>query len=235
MWPQIVCADFRDFLATQAANSVDLLLSDPPYAISKATGFSQIKRGVKRFAVSMDFGAWDTQTIDVQALATASYRVLRKGGTAIIFYDIWKITPLSEALRGAGFEMIRLIIWEKTNPVPLNSRCTYLSNSREVAVVGVKVGRPTFHSQYDTGIYKYPIPRHQGQRIHPTQKPLDLFIALIKKHSNEGDLVVDPFLGGGTAAVAAYLSGRHFKGCDIDAQYVAGAQTFVRRHIVAPV
>ena len=116
--------------------------------------------------------------------------------------------------------MIRQIIWQKTNPVPLNMRSTYLSNSREMAVSGVKVGKPTFNSEYDTGIYEYPIPRHNGKRVHPTQKPLQLFEDLILKHSNLDDLVVDPFLGSGTTGVAAIKNLRRFSGCDIDSKYV---------------
>ena len=164
-------SDYRDFLQSLEKNSVDLVLTDPPYAVSRKTGFSSVKNGVQRFAVSMDFGEWDHQQIDLAALAEETYRVLRRGGTAIVWYDLWKISHLYDALEDAGFKMLRLIVWNKTNPVPLNSRCTYLSNSREMAVIGVKGGSPTFN---DSGDYD-PIPRHGGKRIHPTQKPLDLF------------------------------------------------------------
>ena len=58
------------------------------------------------------------------------------GGTAIVWYDLWKIGKVKAAMEAAGFKMIRQIIWQKTNPVPLNMRATYLSNSREMAVVG---------------------------------------------------------------------------------------------------
>ena len=217
----VVCSDFRKFLDQIDSNTVDLILTDPPYTISKETGFKNVgSKGVARFAVSMDFGDWDHQEIDIEALAEKSYRVLRKGGTIIVFYDLWKIERLRTALEVAGFKMIRLVIWQKTNPVPLNSKKTYLSNSREVAVTGVKGGKPTFNSEYDNGIYEYPIPRHNGNRIHPTQKSDDLFSKLIQVHSVAGDLVVDPFLGGGTTAVASIKQQRRFTGCDINADYV---------------
>lgn len=236
-------ADFADFLWALEPGSVDLALTDPPYTISKATGFQNVKNGVERFAVSMDFGQWDHEQIDLDELARGLYRVLRKGGTAIIWYDIWKLTPLRDAMEEAGFKMLRLIFWEKTNPVPLNSTRTYLSNSREMAIVGVKVGKPTFHGEYHNGVYgaggdgeeeeqvgaeiqtcAYPIPRHNGKRIHPTQKSDALFAELIRQHSKPGDLVIDPFLGAGTTAVAALEEGRVFAGCDIDPHYVAEAR-----------
>lgn len=214
--------DYREFLASLPRGSVDLLLTDPPYAISRETGFQSVKAGVKRFAVSMDFGRWDHSAIDLSALAAQAYRVLRRGGTAIVFYDLWKISTLAEALTSAGFRQLRLVIWEKTNPVPLNSSRNYLTNAREIAVLAVKGGTPTFHSQYDSGVYRLPIPREK--RFHPTQKPLALMQQLIEKHSDPGDLVIDCFAGSGTTAVAAMRACRSFAGCEIDARYLERAQ-----------
>ena len=224
------------FLRELRANSVDLALTDPPYTISRKTGFANAKNGVERFAVSMDFGKWDREQIDLKALAENLYRVLRQGGTAIVWYDIWKLSHLAEAMAAAKFRMLRLLFWEKTNPVPLNMKATYLSNSREAAIVGVKGSKPTFHGEYHNGVYgeyhngvyRLPIPRHNGHRVHPTQKPLDLFIELVETHSKKGDFVVDPFLGSGTTAVASVRTGRRFAGCDIDPTYVSSAKKRVR-------
>ena len=220
----IEVSDYQKFMDLLPDGSVDLILTDPPYCISKKTGFSEVVNGVQRFAVSMDFGSWDHVEINLDDMAKVFYKSLRRGGTAIVWYDLWKIGKVKDAMESAGFKMIRQIIWQKTNPVPLNMRATYLSNSREMAVVGVKVGKPTFNSEYDSGIYEYPIPRHKGKRQHPTQKPLELFEELVRKHSKDGDLVVDPFLGAGTTGVAAVRNFRRFAGCDIDANYVRISQ-----------
>ena len=217
---EIQCCDYRKFLRGIESNSVDLILTDPPYNISRKTGFSNIgKKSVERFAVSMDFGEWDHKPINLKSFSKLSYKALRKGGTIIVWYDIWKLSYLADAMTDAGFKMIRLIVWKKTNPVPLNSKKCYLSNSREMAVMGVKCGKPTFNGEYDNGDYLYPIPRHNGKKIHPTQKPLDLFRELVLKHSNPGDMVIDPFLGSGTTGVAAVENDRLFLGCDIDPHY----------------
>ena len=219
----IQTADFQDFLQQLPENSVDLILTDPPYIISRSTGFKTLgQKSVERLAVSMDFGEWDHAPVDLNVLCQQGYRVLRKGGTIAVFYDLWKITPLAEALTRADFKQLRFVEWLKLNPVPLNSRSNYLSNSREIAVLGVKGGKPTFHSTYDNGVYRFPI--HREKRYHPTQKPLKLIKALIEKHSNPNDLIVDPFLGSGTTAIAAIQTGRRFSGCDINAKYVKVAQ-----------
>ena len=216
--------DFKLFLKSIPPQSVDLILTDPPYCISRKTGFSNIgKNSVERFAISMDFGKWDYSEIDLKKLAKLSYATMKKGATIIVFYDLWKITHLAQSLTNAGFVQLRLIEWVKTNPVPLNSKRNYLTNSREVAVSAVKTGKPTFHSEYDNGQYHHPIPNN-GSRYHPTQKPLELFKQLIKKHSNPNDLVVDPFVGSGTTAVASLYEGRKFAGCDINEGYIGIAK-----------
>ena len=225
---RVETADYHNFMISLPVKSVDLILTDPPYCISKKTGFLSVINGEKKFAVSMDFGQWDQTEVNLEDMAKTFYDALRRGGTAIVWYDIWKIGKLKEAMESAGFKMIRQIIWQKTNPVPLNMRATYLSNSREMAVAGVKGGKPTFNSEYDSGIYEYPIPRHNGNRMHPTQKPLLLFEDLVKKHSNTGDLIVDPFLGSGTTGVAAVRNSRRFVGCDVDNNYVKAARKRIK-------
>jgi site-specific DNA-methyltransferase (adenine-specific) len=194
---------------------IDLVLTDPPYVISKATGFKAVKNGVQRFAVSMDFGEWDHGVMELEQTIQEFYRVLKNGGTAIIWYDLWKITDIQKMMMKAGFKQLRVIEWIKTNPVPLNSKVNYLTNAREIAVVGIKKSKPVFHSSYDNGIYEYPI-YHSNDRIHPTQKPIELMEILIKKHSNEGDVVLDTFMGSGTTAIAAMHTKREYLGCELD-------------------
>ena len=218
---RIAVSDYATLLSELEPGVVDLILTDPPYTISKDTGFKHLgEKSVERFAVDMDFGEWDKEAIDLTRLTTLAYAVLRKGGTAIIWYDLWKLSYLSEAMLDAGFKQLRLIVWEKSNPVPLNQSVNYLTNSREIALLGVKFGNPTFNAKYHSGVFHQPIHRDGGKRLHPTQKPLKLFKELVQIHSSPDNLIVDPFLGSGTTAVAAVSIGRHFIGGDIDSDYV---------------
>ena len=259
------------FLTEIPNNSVDLILTDPPYLISKDSGMNKFVKEVtqleesgknkktneeweqfkqekgyaddtykenyikygnasgKKYGYKTEFGDWDKEfTIEnLQEFIQLFYRKLKKGGTCIIFFDIWKMETLKrlmEQIRETkqgnwiGFKQIRFIEWIKTNPIPLNQSTNYLTNAREIALLGVKGGKPTFNSKYDKGIYEFPI---QGgkNRFHPTQKSLPLFEELIRKHSTEGDLVIDPFLGGGTTALACKNTNRNFKGCEIDKKF----------------
>ena len=82
----------------------------------------------------------------------------------------------------------------------------------------MKGGKATFHSKYDNGVYSYPI--YGGKdRFHPTQKSLHLFEELIEKHSNEEDIIVDPYGGSGTTYVAAMNTNRICLSCEPNEEY----------------
>ena len=255
--------DGFEYLKTIEKGSIDLILTDPPYIISRETGMNSHYNAVKqnevdnvkfvkteeeweeyktenkladdkkkenymkygtiygkKYCVKTDYGEWDSKfTMDVlEEFIAEYYNKLKTGGTLIMFFDIWKITPLKDILEKYKFKQLRYIEWIKTNPQPLNSNTNYLTNSREIALVAIKGSKPTFNSKYDNGIYMYPI---QGgkNRFHPTQKSLPLFEDLIKKHSNEDDIVMDTFLGAGTTAIACKNTNRQFKGCELSSQY----------------
>lgn len=252
-----------EFLKTINNNSIDLILTDPPYIISQNSGMNDHYNNVKnneknnikyvktieewnsyknennilnddnkekymkygtiygaKYCVKTDYGDWDSnftmETLDL--IIKEFYNKLKKGGTIIIFFDLWKITNLKELMEKYNFKQIRFLEWIKTNPQPRNSKINYLTNCREIALLGIKGSNPTFNSTYDNGIYNFPL---QGgkNRTHPTQKNLKLFEELIKKHSNENDIVLDTFLGSGTTAIACKNTNRIFKGCEISKEY----------------
>jgi len=217
--------DCLEQIKTIANNSIDLILTDPPYLISKKTGFldSKGENTIDRFKMSYDFGKWDKESLDLNAIVSQFYRILKPGGTCVVFYDIWKLQELKEEYEKNKFKQIRFIEWVKTNPVPINSKINYLTNAREVALTAIKKSKPVFNSSYDNGIYSFPI-YHSKDRFHPTQKSLDLFVELVKKHSNKGDTVYDPFAGSATTGVACIRTGRSFIGVEKDDVYFKKAR-----------
>jgi len=253
--------DGLEYLKKVKDNSVDLILTDPPYIISKDSGMNDhynktkenemngtefvktqaeweiyssengvseefkekyLKYGTiygKKYCVKTDYGDWDSSfTLELlEEFIKNYYKKLKKGGTLILFFDLWKITLLKDIMEKYNFKQIRMIEWIKTNPQPRNSKVNYLTNCREIALLGIKGANPTFNSKYDNGIYYFPL--QSKNRTHPTQKSLSLFEELIKKHSNENDTVMDTFLGSGTTALACKNTNRKFKGCEIAKNY----------------
>lgn len=210
-------------------SSIDMILTDLPYNISKKSGFKSIgTKGIERFAISTDYGAWDKSTLKehfelLENVFKESYRILKDGGCCVCFYDMWKISFLKEILKKEGFKMLRIIEWVKTNPVPLNSKTFYLSNSREFAIACVKKGKPKFMDKYHNGLFYYPIHRDDGKRIHPTQKSLKLMKTLIELHTDEGDSILDMFAGSATTSLAALMSKRNSYGSEKSRIYYQAA------------
>ena len=214
------CLDLLDRLED---NSVDLILIDPPYEISRKEGINISSGGSKKYhKYLMDYGEWDYNFDYLDLVIDEAYQKLKKGGTLICFYDVYKISYLKEYMENSKFKQIRMVEWIKTNPVPLNCKGNYMNNCREVALTGVKGGKPTFNNggKASKGMYAYPICRDKG-RFHPTQKPLALIEELIKIHSNDGDIILDCFSGSGTTAVATLKVGgnRKFIGCELDENF----------------
>jgi site-specific DNA-methyltransferase (adenine-specific) len=255
--------DGLKYLSSIKNDSINLILTDPPYIISKNTGmnihYNKVKYNEKnninfvkteeewneyknsknilsddkkdnymrygtiygkKYCVKTDYGSWDIEfTIEIlESFIYEYYKKLKNGGTLIIFFDLWKITILKELMEKYNFKQIRFIEWIKTNPQPLNSSINYLTNCREIALLGIKGTKPVFNSKYDNGIYRFPLQRGKN-KFHPTQKSLSLFEELITKHSNENDTVLDTFLGSGTTAIACKNTKRIFKGCEISTEY----------------
>lgn len=223
--------DAVSYLKSLPKNSCRLILTDPPYGISKKTGFKSYTKGkgVDRLAISMDFGKWDRLPEDklnalLDEVIKESYRVLKSGGTLIIFYDLWKISDLKRLLEKHKFKQLRFIEWIKTNPVPINQSINYLTNAREVAITATKGGKPYFNAKYHSGVFNLPIHRDGGKRLHPTQKPLALMKELISIHCDSNEIVVDPFAGSGTTLLAAKQTGRKYRGCEVNYNYFRKAQ-----------
>lgn len=220
----IINGDCYEELLKVESNSIDLILTDPPYQISRSSGFKSItentsKELASKYNISIDFGEWDKTDLNWQELFKQYYRILKKGGTLIIFYDIWKSNELKENAELVKFKQARVGCWIKNNPVPINSKTNYLSNATEYFFTFIKDKKPTFHSQYDNGFYKYPICHGKERFAHPTQKPLELMRDLIKKHSNPGDIVLDSFAGTGTVGHAAIMLNRRYILIEKDEKY----------------
>lgn len=212
--------DYKDIVAqmVQEGIMVDLVLTDPPYCVSRThqLGFSNMGRA------GMNYGEWD-YNFDQKEWIRLTSPVVREGGSMIIFNDWKNLSYVVEALVENGFLIKDLIRWEKTNPMPRNIDSRYVMDF-EVAIWAVKgKGKWTFNRPADVPYLK-PVFRTGmvpggKKRIHPTQKHLDVIRSLVEIHSNEGDLVFDPFAGSGTTGLACIYTGRKFIGAEIDKKY----------------
>ena len=212
--------------------SVDLLLTDPPYAISSPyTCESQIPKrprsGGGQFVMPKgDFGGWD-QVADPTGWADT---VLPKiGGWAVFFCAHAQIGDYCQILADHGFVAVQPMVWHKTNPVPFNHRNKPIS-AWEAVISGKRPGTK-FNGASVHNVFMCPSPS-PAERIHPTQKPLRLISDMIGLFSSPGNLVFDPFAGSGSTVAAAREHGRVFLAYEQDeAIYAQATRRLNRCHI----
>lgn len=226
-------------------NSIDLILTDPPYIISRKSGFANCNENTSKECITKfgnyktDFGDWDKNPLELEIILKLFFKKLKPNGSLIIFYDFWKMQELKETAEAIGFKQPRLGCWNKTNPVPVNSKLNYLTNSKEFFATFVKKSKPTFNSEYDSADYYiedltesetffYPICHGKERTSHPTQKPLALIKELVLKHSNEDFVILDPFMGSGTTGVACLETNRNFIGIELDDDFFIIAENRIK-------
>lgn len=207
----IYMGDFRERLAKVEDGSVDLILTDIPYNISKDSNFTSMGRQ------GIDFGEWDKGFNERQL--DMLIPKLSDNGSIVSFMAFEQYNPLIDTFAD-GMELKDRMIFEKTNPMPRNRDRRYVCNI-ELCVWFTKKGANwTFNRQndnYDACVMRYPI--EMEGRFHPCQKNLNLMEELVARHSNPGDLVLDPFMGSGTTGVACRRLGRKFVGIEADKNY----------------
>ena len=199
---------------------VNLIIADPPYVISKKSQFHTMKDR-KNPRNGTDFGEWD-KDFNNRPWIKKSYELLSSGGSLLVFNDFKKATEIIEYAQKIGFVYKDTLIWKKTNPMPRNRDRRYVPDV-EMIIWLVKPGKWTFNRQnakYESSIMQFASESGGAfKRYHPTQKPIKLIEYLIKLHSNENDLILDPFMGSGTTALSAIKTKRNYIGFELDKKY----------------
>jgi len=221
---ELIQSDNKLILEGISENYIDLILTDPPYQISKKSNFSISKKENKYHNKykkhTIDYGEWDKIDLDWNFYLNQFYRILKPNGQIIMFYDVFKIGQIKEMAESIGFKQPRICVWVKTNPTPVNSNSNYLSNAKEYMISFTKKEKPIFNSKYDNGVYNIPKLDRWESVKHPTQKPLKLMEDIILKHSDKGSIILDPFCGSGSTLVAANNLERKWIGIENNPEYI---------------
>lgn len=216
--------DCLEFMKDIPDNYIEFIIADPPYLISNKKDTFHLGEG-NLSKYSLVQGEWDLVEEEIIYDCIKEFkRILKRGGSLIIWYDVWKISYIKEALEESKFKQIRLCTWKKDNPPPISSNNSYLPNSKEYFVYGAKNTsylkkwyKATFNSSYDKGTYEGSIAGKN--RIHPTEKPLWLSEEIILKHTNENDLIYIPFAGSGSEIVSCIKNNRLWLATEKDTNY----------------
>ena len=183
--------------------SIDLVLTDPPYGISRELNCRNQRLGTTA-KLDFQFGEWDKVNMKWIDLVLPKVK-----GWFMTFCAKKDIGLIWDKLEKDKFIALDTLVWQKPGPLPLNAKSRFV-NAWESIVTGKRPGA-YWSGKYEHNIIKFQAPKGKN-RIHKTQKPLGLIKHLILLTTKKGDLVLDPFMGSGTTAVACKEYGRRFIG-----------------------
>jgi site-specific DNA-methyltransferase (adenine-specific) len=195
---QILHGDCIEVMRQMPANSVDFILTDPPYLVNYRD------RSGRTIQNDVD-ESW------LKPAMAQAYRVLKQDRVAIMFYGWTKVDAFFDAWRNAGFQPVGHIVFHKS----YSSKSRFLRYQHEQAFLLAK-GRPPLPKQPLGDVMDMP---YSGNKLHPTQKPVPALAQLIRSFSLPGECVLDPFAGSGSTCAAALLTGRKYVGMEMDDTY----------------
>lgn len=205
--------DCFEILPTLEDNSVDLILTDPPYIL---TGFGPTKNADFKRAIHDNHIDFISNGFDYETLFPEFQRVLKKLNL-IMFCSNKQVSSLMSYWEKRGYSTT-LLIWQKTNPIPFSEQ-KHLSDVEFIIWVresGAFFNNDTHHKMKSKVIKA---PTLVGGRYHPTQKPESVIRHLLCMHSKKGDVVLDPFSGSGTLGVCCIDMEREYIQIEMEQEY----------------
>lgn len=195
-----------EFMRTLSGDSVKLTLTDIPYG-----EVNRDSNGLR----TLNKEQADVMTFNLEDFLEETYRITES--TIIVFCGQHQLSPIKNFFQEKQNRQkgtVRQLIWEKSNPSPMNGQHIYISGIENA--VWFKKRGGTFNAHCKNTVFKYPCGR---SKIHPTEKNINLLKELIVDNSNENDIVFDPCAGSGSHCLAAKELGRNYIGCELNTEW----------------
>ena len=219
----LVKGDCYKLLSQLPSQSVDLILTDPPYNLrSYSTGNLKCKW---RSDFNNDIADWDGGQLRIEDLQKEFKRVLSPEGNIFIFTS-YNLLGEFHKFFDPIFDTFQMMVWHKTNPPPRLRKTSFLNSCELICCAWNKKHIWNFKTQKEMhNFFESPICMGKERLDHPTQKPLKLLKHIIEIASRPGSWVLDPFMGVGSSGVASLELDRKFVGFEINADYFEMAKT----------
>jgi len=213
---QVYNTDAIEWLKTLDNDSVDLIVSDPPYRVTQhghsgLGGIFKTKVGEDK---KLNGKLFEHNEVDVNDYAGELYRVLKPDSHCYIMTNDRNLQNFMNVFTNIGFNFCKLLIWDKQNKITNQ----YYMNQVEYILFMYKGRNKQINNCGTSNLISVNNVKNKTHN-HPTEKPVELMEILIKNSTNEGDLVLDPFVGVGATPVACQNLKRNFIGCELDKVY----------------
>lgn len=208
--------DVRQLFKEIPDNSIDLVVTDPPYKIVQGGRTKDMGHGGIMAMDNKDVSKgkmFEQNDIKFSEWLPEVYRVLKPRTNAYIMTNGRNIAELQAAAEDAGLHYQNLLVWKKRTKTPNR----YWMQTCEFILMLSKRPARSIHDMGKENFFQYDSKR--GNRLHPSEKPIDLMADLIVESSSIGETVLDPFMGSGTTGVAALRLSREFIGMEVDPKF----------------
>ena len=208
---KLYCDDCLNIMKQIENESIDLIVTDPPYLIKYKTN----RRKNKDHDFCSEILNDDNEQLIIDYIREC-YRILKNNTAMYMFCNCDKVDFFKQELENAGFKIKNMIIWVKNNWTAGDLKAQF-GKQYEIIFL-VNKGRKYFNGKRITDVWMFD--RISGKKqLHQNQKPVDLLKQCILKHSDENDIIFDGFMGSGSTGVACIETNRKFIGVELDKKY----------------
>lgn len=194
--------------------SIDLIITDPPYKTIRGGNTNAEKYKRPKGILGGNRKLFKYQNIKISSWMPEIYRVLKEESHCYIFTNFLNLQEMMNEATKAGFKMHNLLVWEKNNCTPSQfymKNCEYVLFLRKGKAKWINnIGESKTVHQFNNII---------GNKLHPTEKPVDLLEYYLLNSSELKDIVLDPFMGSGSTGAACVNTKRNFIGIELDENY----------------
>ncbi len=223
----LILGDAKEKILSVESDSVDLILTDPPYNLglfmkSRSTNLNALRKN------HFSGKEWDNLEEpewreNMNFIFSHLKRVSKDGGSLVMFMAVIKVESIISIALQHGFYYKTTGVWHKKNPMPRNKDLHFINSTEVWLYFTYKKKTGTFNNQskaihdfYESGLTPQREKKYGG---HPTQKPLSILDLFINLLSNENDIVFDPFMGSGSTGVSCIKNKRKFIGIELSKEY----------------
>lgn len=194
--------------------SVDLVVTDPPYKTITGGDSNGANSERPKGMLRGNRKLFKHQKMNISDWMPEIYRVLKEGSHCYVFTNSLNLQEmLNEAIK-AGFKMHNLLVWEKNNCTPSQF---YMKNCEYVLFL--RKGKAKWINNIGDSKTVHKFNNIIGNKLHPTEKPVNLLEYYLLNSSEPNDIVFDPFMGSGSMGEAAIKNSRQFIGIELDEEY----------------
>ncbi len=210
--------DCLEIMKNISNESVNLIITDPPYKLNKTTGSCTSSSMANKWQGNLKAGDKTVNmknSIKFSEWMHEAFRVLKKDSHCYIFTNDKNLNDLINESLKVGFKLHNILVWKKNNKTPNR---WYMKNCEFIIFLHKGKSIP-INNKSSSQLLEYNNINGK-EKLHPTEKPVDLLLEFVFNSTfNDDDIVLDMFMGSGSTGVACMNLNRRFIGIELDENY----------------